>query len=98
MPDFWRSCGYRLLVIGGDGRLTLTDDFLRSYLIRPELAPVAESCAAEQALHDALLVDPRRTTVDSEVAAIADADARENYRIWLKFRARLLAANSLEAA
>jgi len=98
MPDFWRSCGYRLLVIGGDGRLTLTDDFLRSYLLRPELAPVAESCAAEHALHDALLADPRRTIVDSDLAAIADADARENYRIWLKFRARLLAANSLEAA
>jgi hypothetical protein len=98
MPDFWRSCGYRLLVIGGDGRLTLTDDFLRSYLLRPELAPVAESCAAEHALHDALLADPRRTIVDAEIAAIADADARENYRIWLGFRARLLAANSIEAA
>ena len=98
MPDFWRSCGYRLLVVGGDGRLTLTDDFLRSYLTRPELAPVAESCAAEHTLHDALLADPRRTIADTDLAAIADADARENYRIWLKFRARLLAANSLEAA
>ena len=98
MPDFWRSCGYRLLVIGGDGRLTLTDDFLRSYLLRPELAPVAESCAAEHALHEALLADPRRMIADAEIAAIADADARENYRIWLAFRARLLAANSIEAA
>jgi uncharacterized protein DUF6352 len=98
MPDFWRSCGYRLLVIGGDGRLTLTDDFLRSYLLRPELAPVPESCAAEHALHEALLADPRRTIIDAEIAAIADADARENYRIWLAFRARLLAANSIEAA
>ena len=49
--DFWPSCGYRLLTTGADGRLTLTDDFLRSTLLRPELAPIAESCAAEIALH-----------------------------------------------
>ena len=54
MPDFWPSCGYRLLARGGDGRLTVTDDYLRSFLARPELAPIPESCAAELALHDAL--------------------------------------------
>ena len=98
MPDFWPTCGYRLLARGGDGRLTVTDDFLRSYLARPELAPVAESCQSELALHDALLASPRRAVMPREVADIADADARENYRIWLRFRARLLAAGSLEAA
>ena len=60
MPDYWTSCGYRLLTRGGDGRLTVTDDFLRSYLMRPELSPIPESCAAELALHDALLANPRR--------------------------------------
>ena len=30
--------------------------------------------------------------------AIADADARENYGIWLRFRERIAAAPSLEAA
>ena len=30
MPDFWPSCGYRLLIAGADRRLTLTDEFLRS--------------------------------------------------------------------
>ncbi|MEO7498257.1 MAG: DUF6352 family protein, partial [Casimicrobiaceae bacterium] len=59
VPDFWRSCGYRLLKVGGDGRLTVTDDFLRTYLTRPELAPIPESCAAENALHDALMTVPR---------------------------------------
>jgi Family of unknown function (DUF6352) len=98
VPEFWRSCGYRLLAIGSDGRLTLTDDFLRVYLTRPELAPVHESCPAELALHDSLMSHPRRAVTDAELAAIADDDARENYRIWLTFRARLLAANSLEAA
>jgi len=98
MPDYWPSCGYRLLTKGGDGRLTVTDDFLRGYLTRPELSPIPESCAAEFALHDALLADPRRSVAPADLAAMADPDARENYGIWLRFRARLLAANSLEAA
>jgi hypothetical protein len=96
--DYWPSCGYRLLTVGGDGRLTVTDDFLRSYLLRPELAPIRESCAAELALHDALLAAPRRTVTEAELAAIADPDARDNYGIWLRFRARLTAAASLESA
>jgi len=98
LPDFWRSCGYRLLTVGSDGRLTVTDDFLRSYLLRPELAPVRESSPGELALHDALLAHPRRAVGDAELAAIGDADARENYAVWLRFRARLLDAASLEAA
>jgi Family of unknown function (DUF6352) len=98
MPDYWPDCGYRLLTRGSDGRLTVTDDFLRRYLTRPELSPIAESCTAELALHDALLADPRRAVPPFELAAVADEDARENYGIWLRFRARLLAANSLEAA
>jgi len=98
MPDFWPSCGYRLLTGRGDGRLAVTDDFLRSYLLRPELAPIAESCAAELALHDALLAHPRQSVDTGDLAAIADADARENYGIWLRFRERLLAADSLESA
>jgi hypothetical protein len=98
MPDFWPSCGYRLLAVGGDGRLTLTDDFLRSLLLRPELAPVPESCAAELALHDRLVAAPRAAVAEDELAALADADARENYAIWLRFRSRLAHAPSLEAA
>ena len=98
MPDFWRSCGYRLLAHGPDGSLQLTDDFLRSLLVRPELAPVPESCAAELQLHDALMTEPRRSVGAERLGTITDADARENYRIWLRFRDRLVAANSLEAA
>jgi hypothetical protein len=98
MTDFWPSCGYRLLAAGSDRRLTVTDDFLRSYLARPELAPVPESCAAELALHDALMKLPRKTVRGDELQALADPDARDNYRIFLRFRDRLLAAPSLEAA
>ncbi|MEP7182381.1 MAG: DUF6352 family protein [Betaproteobacteria bacterium] len=98
MPDFWPACGFRLLAVGADGRLTVTDDFLRALLLRPELAPIPESCAAELALHDRLTAAPRAAVADAEVAAIADPDARENYQIWLRFRQRLADAPSLEAA
>jgi len=98
VPDFWRSSGFRLLAQATDGTLSVTDDFLRSYLARPELAPVPESCDAELRLSDALTAEPARAVSDAELAAIADADARENYRVWLRFRDRLLAADCLEAA
>jgi hypothetical protein len=98
MPDFWTSCGYRLLQQDAAGRLRITDAFLASFLERPELAPIAQSCAAERTLHESLASDPRRKVAAAEIAAIADTDAQENYRVWLRFRERLLAAPSLEAA
>src|SRR5689334_6754204 len=98
MPDFWPSCGYRLLIAGADRRLTLTDDFLRGQLLRPELAPVPDSDAAELALHDALLADPRRHVPAADLERLGDPDARANYAVWLRFRDRLLAAPSIEAA
>ncbi|MGH8634031.1 MAG: DUF6352 family protein [Burkholderiales bacterium] len=97
MTDFWPNCGYNLLKRGADGRLVVTDDYLRRYYSRPELAPVAESCGAERALHASLLERPRRAVADSEIEAIADADARENYHVVLRFRDRMLAAVTLEA-
>jgi hypothetical protein len=30
-PDFWPGCGYRLLEKTGEGRLVVTDDYLRIY-------------------------------------------------------------------
>ena len=98
MPDYWHSCGYRLLAVGADGRLTLTDAFLRATLLRPELVPVPESCVAELALHDKLIAAPRAAVAAADLAALADADARENYAVWLRFRQRLTSAPSLEAA
>ena len=47
--DVWPNSGFRLLERNGDGHLTITDDFLRAYLMRPEVAPVDESCDAERA-------------------------------------------------
>ena len=96
MPDFWRGCGYHLLACEG-GRLIVTDDYLRAYYARPELAPVPASCEAEHALHAALMEQPRLAVDARRLAAIRDEDARENYRIMLLFRDQLLAAPSLEA-
>ncbi len=96
MPDFWRASGYHLLEPSADGRLRVTNAFLRAYLMRPEIRPVAESCTAERRLHAALLDDPRRTVTASELDALTDPDVRENYQVLLNFRDRLIAAGTVE--
>lgn len=97
MPDFWRSSGYHLLDRDAQGRLRVTDDFLRAYLFRPEVRPQPDSCAAERALHAELLANPRGKVADARLSALADPDARENYRHLIAFRDRLVAADTLEA-
>jgi len=97
MRDFWRGSGYLLLDKTAEGHLVVTDDFLRSLLERPELAPLPESSAAELALHQLLHDEPRRSIDAAQLAAIEDEDARNNYAIWLRFRERLLAHPTLEA-
>ena len=96
--DFWRTSGCHLLDRTPEGRLAVTDDFLRAYIARPEIRPVEESCAAEIALHDALLSDPRQTVPNDRLASLADPDARENYDIVLRFRDHLLAHETVEGA
>jgi len=96
--DFWLSCGHHLLDRDADGRLLVTNEFLKAYLARPEIAPPPEACDAERALHGALLADPRRPVRRQEVATIADADARENWQVMIAFRDQLAAHATLEAA
>jgi Family of unknown function (DUF6352) len=96
--DFWLACGHHLVDREAGGGLSITDEFLKAYLARPELAPPADACPAERALHAALLAEPRRAVRTSEIAAIADADARENWQVMLSFRQELLAHATLEAA
>ena len=67
-------------------------------MARPELAPPPEACAAERALHHALLENPRRAVAGREIATIADPDARENFELLIAFRDHLLAHPTLEAA
>jgi len=98
VPDFWLHSGYHLAERDADGKLVAGDDLLRAWWARPEVAPVAESCGAERALHAALMAQPRRPVPAGDLAALRDPDARENYGVMLAFRERLLAAPTLEAA
>ena len=98
MKDFWLSCGHHLLDRDAGGGLVATDEFLKAYLARPELAPPPEACAVERTLHAALLAEPRRPVAASDIAAIADADARENWHLLIDFRDHLLRHPTLEAA
>jgi hypothetical protein len=98
MTDFWLSCGHHLLDRGEGGGLVVTDDFLKVYLARPELIPPPEACAVERALHGGLLADPRMAVAASDIAAIADADARENWQMLVAFRDHLLRHKTLESA
>jgi hypothetical protein len=97
VQDFWRNSGFHLLERDAEGRLAVTDDFLRAYLLRPEIRPVDESGPGEIALHEALLEDPRRDVDAASLEAIEDVDARDNYRILLAFLGRLKRAASLES-
>ncbi len=98
MKDFWLSCGHHLLDRDEDGWLVVSDEFLKAYLARPELVPPADACTAERSLHAALLDDPRRGVAAAEIASIRDADARENWRVMLALRDRLVRRRSIEAA
>lgn len=96
MTNFWPHSAYKTLEVGADNQLLVTDDFLRTYLLRPELNLVPESCAAERALHLRLSGDPRAAISDEEIASMADPDIQVNYQVWLRYRTKLLTANSLE--
>jgi len=98
MRDFWLSCGHHLLDHDEGGGLLVTDEFLKVYLARPELAPPPEACAVERTLHAALLAEPRRAISASDIAAMADPDARENWTFLIAFRDRLMRHKTLEAA
>jgi len=97
MQDFWPSSGFIQLQRNTRGWLIPTDNYLRLFLARPELALLPESCAGEQALHAALQAAPSRPVNEAELQAVQDADARESYSLFLRFRDGLLAAGTLEA-
>lgn len=93
----WPSCGYDRLKRDDRGHLRVTDDYLRAYLDRPEIAPIEESCAAERALHAKLWENPRLEVTPADIKAMADPDAQENYGVVLNFRDRMAKAGTLEA-
>ncbi len=97
LPDFWLSSGYRLLLRNAAGHLEITGDFLKAYLTRPEMQPVAELDEVERALHAKLGAEPFAMVGEGELAALGDPDARDNYRVFLDFRDRLVAGGTLES-
>lgn len=97
MQSFWPSSGFDQLQRNARGWLLPTDDYLRLFLQRPELALVPESCPNEIKLHTALQAEPARAVALVELAAIKDVDARDSYTLFVNFRNELLAAGTLEA-
>lgn len=98
MNDFWIACGHHLLDRDEGGGLRVTDEFLKAYFARPELMPPMDACPIERRLHRGMLADPRQAVGLDEVAAIANEDARENWRLVLRFRDLMLRHPTLEAA
>jgi uncharacterized protein DUF6352 len=96
--DFWLSCGHHLLDRDTAGKLVVSDEFLKAYLARPELVPPPEACAPERQLHAALLSDPLLSVGTSQIAALVDADARENWEMVIAWRDHLARHRTLEAA
>jgi len=97
MREFWVASGHHLTRRADHGGLVATPELIMAYLARPELMPPAEACEAERNLHASLLADPLRPVSSADIAALADADARENWTFMMAFRDRLVAAPSLEA-
>jgi hypothetical protein len=97
MREFWVASGHHLTRRADHGGLVATPELIMAYLARPELMPPADACAAERNLHASLLADPLRPVSAEDIAALADADARENWTFMISFRDRLIAAPSLEA-
>ncbi len=95
--DFWASSGFALLERSG-AELAVTDAWLARFLAWEELTPPEDAGPGERAIHARLAAEPRANVAQSELAAIEDADARENWQAYLAFRDRLLAFPSLEAA
>jgi hypothetical protein len=96
--DFWQSSGYHLLDRDEWGSLVVTDEFLKAYLARPEIAPPRDACSAERSLHAALLQHPTQPVSSAQIAALADPDARENWQLLIQLRDRLLRLRTVEAA
>ena len=55
-----------------------------------------ESGEHEVALHSSLMADPRRPVSESDLSRIEDTDARDNYRLLMRFRERLLDGGTVE--
>ena len=96
--DFWLTSGWHLLDRNNDGHLVPTEDFMRAYFYRPEVAPIEESCEAEIELHKRLVDKPFDIVDKKELNLIRDKDVIFNYEVILKFRDFLSKYPTLDSA
>jgi len=96
VQDFWASSGFSLLADSADG-LVASDAWLARFTDREELRPPEDAGPRERAMHARLAANPRAIVAPGELADIEDADARDNWTQFLRFRDRVLAFDSLEA-
>lgn len=92
----WPYTQWATLARDAQGWHRPTAAWWQAFVARPELALVPESCKAERRLHAALQADPLRPVTPLELAALKDADARENWQHALDFRDAAQAAGTLE--
>ena len=97
MREFWVASGHHLTQLATDGRMQVTDELILAWLARPEILPPEEACAAETALHAKLTASPRTPVAQSEIDAMVDPDARENWGFLITLRDTLLREGSIEA-
>ena len=94
--DFWASAGFSRLE-RRDGGHAATPAWIAAFADRPELVPPPEAGEAERRLHRRVSDDPLREVTHAELAAVEDADARENWSEFLRFRDRVASFPTLEA-
>lgn len=94
--DFWASSGFRLLERAGTA-LRPTSGWIGTFIDRDELRPPGEAGPRERELHQRLSADPLAPVPPADLASVEDADARENWTEFLRFRERVMGAASLEA-
>jgi hypothetical protein len=93
--DFWASTGFAALERTAEG-LVATDAWLARFATRPELEPPPGAGAREEELHARFIAEPR-ADLAAALDALEDADARDNWAQFLRFRDRVLAHPTLEA-
>ena len=72
--DFWLTSGWHLLIRDENGYMVPTVEFMRAYFMRDEVAPEAQSCPAELALHKKLKDDPFASVAPTDLFEIKDKD------------------------
>ena len=94
--DFWAASGFHDLEAGAAG-LRPTTAWIARFLGRDELMPPADAGPRERAMHARLARDPLARVAAEALEAVEDADARENWAEFLRFRERVLSFPTIEA-